>query len=389
MTFRVLLLNRIDPAGLAPFPSDRFEVGYDVLEPDAVLVRSANLHPFEFAESVKAVGRAGIGVDNIPVDVLSQRGIPVFNAPGANANAVKELVLAGMLLAARNIPAALHFVEHLEGDAVSIRQAVEAGKRQFAGFELPGRTLGVVGLGAIGVEVANAALALGMRVLGFDPAISVTRAWQLSSGVQQAGSLDALLIDSDMVTLHVPLTDDTRHMVDERRVGLMRNGAVLLNFAREHLVDTAAVAAALDGRIKAYVTDFPTAGLKGHPQVIALPHLGASTAEAEVNSAAMVAESVRMYLEEGTIRHSVNFPEVSLPAHRGDRLAIVNANVPGVVGAVSTTLASAGINIAELFNGSRGEHAYTLVDIDGHLPPEVLEAIHTLEGVRSARLVAG
>lgn len=388
MTYRVLLLNDISPAGLARFPADRYQVGREVDHPDAILVRSHDMHAMEVPRSVIAVARAGIGVDNIPVEDLSRRGIPVFNTPGANANAVKELVIAGLFLAARRIAPAWEFVRGLNGDAAAVAAAVEAAKKQFAGFELAGRTLGVVGLGAIGVEVANAAIALGMRVIGFDPAISVSRAWQLSSDVQQAGSLDTLFIDADLVTLHVPLTGDTRGMVDVRRLGLLREGGVLLNFARAQLVDDAALLEALDGgRLFAYVTDFPTPTVKDHPAVTALPHIGASTGEAEASSVSMAADRLRDFLEDGVIRHSVNFPEAVLPRGPGSRIAVANANVPGVVGHISTALAAAGLNISEMINGSRGEFAYTLVDIEGITPAEVFRSIAAIEGVLSARLL--
>jgi D-3-phosphoglycerate dehydrogenase / 2-oxoglutarate reductase len=388
MTFRIRTYNELAASGLARLPADLYEVGPDIEDPDAILVRSANLHDVAIPESVIAVGRAGIGVDAIPVDDLTARGIPVFNAPGANANAVKELVLAGMFLAARRITLAWDFVRGLDGDDVAIEAAVEAGKKRFVGFELPGRTLGVVGLGAVGVEVANAALSLGMRVLGFDPALSVARAWQLSSSVQQAASLDALFIDSDVISLHVPLTEETEGLVDGRRLSLTREGAVLLNFARGRLVDEEALIDALDsGRLLAYVTDFPTPRLIHHRAVTALPHLGASTTEAGANSVGMVADSLRRYLEEGVIRNSVNFADAVLERAAGDRLAIVNANVPGVVGRVSTALADAGLNILELVNSSRGDHAYTLIDVEGAIPPATFHLIAGTAGIVRARIL--
>ena len=388
MTYRVLLLNEISPAGLQRFPADRYQVGRDIADPDAILVRSHDMHAMTLPPSVLAVARAGIGVDNIPVDRLSLRGIPVFNTPGANANAVKELVIAGLFLAARRIAPAWQFVRDLQGDAATVADAVEAAKKQFAGFELAGRTLGVVGLGAVGTEVANAAIGLGMRVIGFDPAISVARAWQLSSDVQQAGSLDTLFIDSDVVTVHVPLTTDTRAMVDARRLGLLRDGGVLLNFARAQLVDDDALLAALDsGRLFAYVTDFPTPRVKDHPSVTALPHIGASTAEAEVSSVVLAVDRLRDFLEDGVIRHSVNLPDAVLPRAPGSRIAIANANVPGVVGGISTALAEAGLNITEMLNTSRGEVAYTLVDVEGDTPPEVFQRISEIDGVLTARLL--
>lgn len=387
--YRILTLNNLSARGLERLPRERFQVGPDVASPDAILVRSADMHALELPPSVLAVGRAGAGVNNIPVAALSKRGVPVFNAPGANANAVKELVLAGLLLAARNICPAWSFARGLTGDDEAIDEAVEQGKKKFVGFELPGRTLGVVGLGAIGVEVANSALALGMKVLGYDPQITVRRAWQLSSSVEQALSLDDLFGRSDVVSVHVPLNGETRGLVSEARLKLMRKGGVVLNFARAPIVDAGAVIAALDaGQLRAYVCDFPSNALKGHPQVVTLPHLGASTLEAEENCAIMVADTVRDYLENGNVRHSVNYPEAILPRVAGTtRLAIANSNVPNMVGQISTCLASAGLNIADLLNKSSGEYAYTLIDTDGAVGEELIARIRHIQGVLSARVV--
>jgi len=389
MTYRVLTLNYISPRGLARFPPERYQVGADVAEPDAILVRSADMHALTIGPSVCAVGRAGTGVNNIPVARFSERGIPVFNSPGANANAVKELVLAGLLLAARNIAPAWLFARGLGGDDAAIEAEVEDGKQRFVGFELPGRTLGVVGLGAIGVEVANSALALGMKVLGYDPQITVRRAWQLSASVEQAQSLEDLFARSDAVTVHVPLNAETRGLVNAPRLALMRAPATILNFARAAIVDAAAVVAALDaGRLHAYVCDFPRRALKEHPKVISLPHLGASTSEAEENCAVMVAEQLRDFLENGNIKNSVNYPEAVLPrVPNTTRLAIANSNVPNMVGQISTCLARCGINIADLLNKSRGEYAYTLIDVDSPISEELLQQIRAIEGVLSARIV--
>ncbi|MBV8495784.1 MAG: phosphoglycerate dehydrogenase [Gammaproteobacteria bacterium] len=389
MTFRILTLNRISPRGLARLPSERFQVGADVPAPDAILVRSADLNGATIAPSVLAIGRAGVGVNNIPVAELSRRGVAVFNAPGANANAVKELVLAGLLLAARNIGPAWLFARGLAGDDEAIESAVEQGKKSFVGFELPGRTLGVVGLGAVGVEVANSALALGMKVIGYDPQITVQRAWQLRSSVVQATSLEDLFKRADAVTVHVPLNDQTTKLVNAARLALMKKDGTILNFARAAIVDEQAVLQALDaGRLHAYVCDFPRLALKDHPGVMALPHLGASTGEAEDNSAVMVAEQVRDFLENGNIRNSVNYPEAVLPrVPNTTRLAIANANVPNMVGQISTCLAARGINIADLLNKSRGEYAYTLIDADGAVGADLLEAIRAITGVLSARIV--
>jgi len=389
MGFRILTLNNISAKGLERLPRERYEVASEIVNPDAILVRSADMHTMQIPQSVRAVGRAGAGINNIPVARLSQRGIPVFTAPGANANAVKELVLAGLLLAARHICESWQFVRGLSGDSEALEAAVEQGKKRFVGHELPGRTLGVVGLGAIGVEVANAAHLLGMHVLGYDPQITVQRAWQLSSGVEQALSLDDLFARSDVVTVHVPLTDTTRSLVNAQRIRLMRDGASLLNFARAAIVNEADVLAALDsGKLGAYVCDFPTPQCKDHVGVIALPHLGASTSEAEENSAMMVADTLRDYLEHGNIRHSVNFPEAALPRVPATaRIAIANSNVPNMVGQISTCLAEAGLNIADLLNKSKGEVAYTLIDIDGQVPAGLIERIGAIAGVLCARAV--
>ena len=389
MAFRILMLNSISKKGLERLPRDRYEVAADIAQPDAILVRSADMLSMQIPDSVRAVGRAGAGTNNVPVAGLSQRGIPVFTAPGANANAVKELVLAGLFLSARHICESWQFVRELRGDAAAIEVAVEKGKKRFVGHELPGRTLGVVGLGAIGVEVANAAHLLGMHVLGYDPQITVQRAWQLASGVEQALSLDDLFARSDVVTLHVPLADSTRSLVNAERIRLMRDGAILLNFARAAIVNEADVLAALDsGRLAAYVCDFPTPRSKDHSGVVALPHLGASTSEAEDNSAMMVADTLRDYLENGNIRHSVNFPEAALPRVPGTaRIAIANSNVPNMVGQISTCLAQAGLNIANLLNKSKGEVAYTLIDVDGKVPAGLIERIAAIQGVLCARAV--
>jgi D-3-phosphoglycerate dehydrogenase / 2-oxoglutarate reductase len=389
MRYRILTLNEISPKGLARLPPQRYEVGTAVANPDAILVRSAQVSAASVSAGVQAIGRAGAGTNNIAVAALSRRGIPVFNAPGANANAVKELVLAGLLLAARNIVPAWQFARALSGDDAAIDAAVEAGKKNFVGFELPGRTLGVVGLGAIGVEVANSALALGMQVLGYDPQITVQRAWQLSANVAQARSLEDLFARADAVSVHVPLTEATRQLVNSARLAQMRPDGTLLNFARAAIVDEGAVLAALEaGRLHAYVCDFPSVALKDHPKVVTLPHLGASTGEAEDNCAVMVAEQVRDFLENGNIRNSVNYPEAILPrVPNTTRLAIANSNVPNMVGQISTCLAAARLNIADLLNKSRGEYAYTLIDTDGAVADELLRRIRAIEGVLCARIV--
>jgi len=388
--FKIQTLNNISAVGLERLPRERYEVSSEVKTPDAILVRSADMHKLEIPVSVKAIGRAGAGVNNIPVPKMSQRGVPVFNAPGANANAVKELVLAGLLLAARNLVPAWSFGQSLAGDDATLHKLVEDGKKKFVGFELPGRTLGVIGLGAIGVKVANAALDLGMRVLGYDPSITVQNAWQLNASVQQALSVDDLISRSEAVTLHVPLVDATRHLINASRIKLMKKGTTLLNFSREGVVDEAAVKAGLDeGKLHAYVCDFPTNQLYKHPRVVALPHLGASTGEAEDNCAVMVAEQLREFLENGNIRNAVNFPEAVMPRVPGaTRLCIANANVPNMVGQITTALAKRNLNITDMLNKSRGDVAYTVVDVDGTAPADTLTEIAAIQGVLSTRVIA-
>jgi len=384
--YKIQTLNNISPEGLQRLPRDRYEVASEMGQPDAILVRSAKMHDMLLPDSVLAVARAGAGVNNVPVAALSKRGIPVFNAPGANANAVKELVVAGMLLGARNLCQAWEFVGQLKEEGAALDKAVEAGKKQFVGFELPGRTLGVIGLGAIGVQVANAALALGMRVVGFDPQLTVERAWQLSSAVEQARNLDELFSRADFVTVHVPLVDATRGLINDARIRLMPKKAIVLNFSRGEIVDEAAIIAALgDGRLTAYICDFPSRALIGNPRVVALPHLGASTHEAETNCAVMVVDNLRAYLEDGVIRHSVNFPEADVPRTGSHRVTIANANVPNMVGQISTCLGDAGLNIADLLNKSRGEIAYTIVDLDGKTTDSTLAQIRSIPGVLNVR----
>jgi len=384
--YKVLTLNNIAVEGLRRLPRERFEVASEIAHPDAIILRSYNMHDMEIPETVVAIGRAGAGTNNIPVDAMAARGVPVFNAPGANANAVKELALAGLLLAARNICDAREYVKGLKEKGDALNKAVEAGKKQFVGFELPGKTLGVIGLGAIGVQVANAALELGMKVVGFDPAITVRRAWQLSSGVEHAETLDQLFQHADAVTVHVPLMDATRNLVNKDRIALMNKGGTIINFARGGVVDNKAALAALDsGQLHAYVSDFPTPELIAHPKVVALPHLGASTAEAEENCAIMVAENVKDYLENGNIRFSVNFPECRLPRMDAYRVTVANANVPNMVGQISTCLGDAGLNIEDLLNKSIGNLAYTIVDVNEPVTDEIEAKLRSIQGVLTLR----
>lgn len=383
---KILTLNNIAVEGLRRFPRESYEIGSNAAEPDAIIVRSYDMLNMEIPKSVAAIGRAGAGVNNVPVEQMSKRGIPVFNAPGANANAVKELAIASMLMAARNVCDAREYVRSIDADGDELNSAVEAGKKKFVGFELPGRTLGVIGLGAIGVEVANVALALGMNVVGFDPMITVRRAWQLSSGVRQVETLDRLFKEADVVSVHVPLVDATKNIVNADRLSLMKKGSILINFARGGVVSSSAAIDALDKKIlHSYVCDFPTRDLIDHPGVIALPHLGASTHEAEQNCAIMVAENVRDYLENGNIKNSVNFPEAIMPRNDCYRITVANANVPNMVGQISTCIAGAGLNIEDLLNKSMGKLAYTVIDLSGPVPKETIDSIRKIDGVLMVR----
>lgn len=384
--YKVLTLNNIAVEGLRRLPRARYEIASEITHPDAIILRSFNMHDMDVPDTLVAIGRAGAGTNNIPVEAMAARGVPVFNAPGANANAVKELAIAGLLLAARNICDASEYVKGLSETGDALNKAVEAGKKQFVGFELPGKTLGVIGLGAIGVEVANAALELGMKVVGFDPAITVRRAWQLSSGVEHAETLDQLFQHADAISVHVPLIDATRNLVNRDRIALLNKGATIINFARSGVVDNEAALAALDnGQLHAYVSDFPTTELIAHPKVVALPHLGASTAEAEENCAIMVAENLKDYLENGNIRYSVNFPECRLPRMDAYRITIANANVPNMVGQISTCLGDAGLNIEDLLNKSIGHLAYTIVDVNEPVTDEIESRLRSIDGVLTLR----
>ncbi|MGE5526341.1 MAG: phosphoglycerate dehydrogenase [Rhodospirillaceae bacterium] len=384
--YRILTLNQISSVGLRRLPEERYEVGGKVEQPDAILVRSHDMHKMDIGPSVKAIGRAGAGTNNIPVEAMNKRGVPVFNAPGANANAVKELVVAAMLMAARNVAPALQFVAGLHGDDATLHKLVESGKKQFSGIELPGRTLGIIGLGKIGSLVADAAIKLGMDVLGYDPEITVEAAWSLPSQVKKAHSIEEVLRASDFVTLHVPLLPETRNMINESRLEIMRKHAILLNFARDGIVDDAAVCAALEAkRLRSYICDFPSQRLQGHPGVVALPHLGASTAEAEDNCAVMVADQVRDFLENGNIVNAVNFPNVVMSRESPFRVGIANANVPNMVGQISTAIAQAGLNIHNMLNKSKGEMAYTVVDVDSPANDALISRLAAIPGVLALR----
>lgn len=390
--YNILVLNQISPLGLGLFPKETYKVAKDLSAPDAILVRSHDMHSMTIPESVRAIGRAGAGTNNIPVPAMTQRGVPVFNAPGANANAVKELVLAGMLLAARNIVPALQFVAShaTQKDDKKLAKIMEEGKKDFAGIELPNHTLGIIGLGKIGSLVADTAIKLGMNVLGYDPEITVDAAWSLPAQVKKANSIAEVLRASHFITVHVPLVEATRNLVGEKNLELVQNGTVLLNFSREEIVDATAVAAALDsGKLQYYVTDFPAAALAANPKVIALPHLGASTGEAEDNSAVMVAQQVRDYLENGNVQNAVNFPNVVMSRESPYRIAIANANVPNMVGQISGALAAAKLNIHNMLNRSKGDLAYTLVDVDSPVSAALIGDLCKVPGVLAVRYLPG
>ncbi|MEY4730439.1 MAG: hypothetical protein RL020_1597 [Pseudomonadota bacterium] len=386
--YHILVLNQIASIGLDRLPVDHFDVAKSISHPDAILLRSYDMHAMDVPASVKVVGRAGAGTNNIPIDKMSARGVPVLNAPGANANAVKELVLAGLLLAARNLVPAIHYVDALDKAAPDLEAKVEEGKKQFAGSELPGKTLGIIGLGAIGSLVADTAIKLGMKVIGFDPHITVDAAWRLPASVKKADSVEDVLKQSDFVSLHIPLVDATRGLINVERLALLKPEAVLLNFSRDGIVNEDAVLAALtQKKLRYYICDFPAAKFIGHPGVVALPHLGASTAEAEDNCAIMVVDQVREFLEHGTIANAVNFPYVEMARESPYRVAIANANVPNMLGQISTAMANAKLNIHNMINKSRGDMAYTLVDVDSPASDEVVARIAAINGVLSVRAI--
>lgn len=385
--FEIQLLNNIAEIGLKEFNLKKYHLNHESENPDAILVRSQDMHEMHFPSSLKVVGRAGAGTNNIPIEKLTALGIPVLNTPGANANAVKELVITGMLLACRNICSAWDYSRQLQGDDEAIHQKVEHDKKQFAGFELPGKTLGVIGLGNIGVRVCNAARHLEMKVIGYDPAMTIKNAWDLRSSVKKAETIEETILNADFISLHIPLNEHTHHLIDAKRLKLMKRGAILLNFSRDGIVDNHALEAALaDGHIRTYVCDFPNALFLNNPNVISLPHLGASTQEAEENCAVMIAEQVQDFLENGHIHHSVNFPAVKMPrAENSYRIAIVNANVPNMVAQISTILSKKNINIINMINKSRGDVAYTLLDINNDISTDTLNQLKQIEGIICAR----
>jgi D-3-phosphoglycerate dehydrogenase len=386
--YSVLTLNPIAKIGLSRLPADRYRIAGDIADPDAILVRSADMHKRDIPASLKAVGRAGAGVNNIPIPKMTERGIPVFNAPGANANAVKELVIAGLLLACRHICEGWDFARQLNGTDEEISKAVEAGKKSFAGSEIAGKTLAVIGLGAIGRLVAHAGQALGMTVVGFDPALTVEGASQLSASVRRVNNINDALGVANFVTVHVPLIDATRHLINADRLHAMKKGVVVLNFAREGIVDEQAVASSMDaGHVAAYVSDFPTNLTRSRKGCVTLPHLGASTAEAEDNCAIMVADQIRDFLEHGDIKNAVNFPEVKVPRTSSHRLISAAVSAPDTMGQISSALGRAGLKVNEIVTMSRGELIYTVADLDAAAAPSALAQVASVKGIVMARMV--
>jgi D-3-phosphoglycerate dehydrogenase len=388
--YKIRTLNNISEKGLSRFPADHYELSDDESSPDAILVRSQQLTMDDAPPSLRAVGRAGAGVNNIPVADYTDRGIVVFNTPGANANAVKELVMVGLLLSCRGIIPGIEYVNGLAAhtDKSELNKLVEASKKQYKGRELKGKTLGVLGLGAIGSMVADMALLMDMKVVGYDPALSVEAAWRLSSRVEKMENMQSLFARSDIVTLHVPAIESTLGLINTETLAQFQDGAVLLNFSREEIVDKESISAALDeGKISQYISDFPTPGLIGKPGVVSTPHLGASTAEAEENCAMMVADQVRDFLENGNIRNSVNFPQLNLERTAGCyRIALANKNVPRILGSVLSILADRNINVVDMLNKSREDIAYNLIDIETEPSSELLQEIEALEGVVNVRV---
>jgi D-3-phosphoglycerate dehydrogenase len=385
---KIRVLNNISEKGLVKFSADQYALAEDMVNPEALLLRSHKMVAEDMAESLVAVGRAGAGVNNIPVADMTEKGVVVFNTPGANANAVKELVLAGLLLSRRGIIGGIEYVNSLSehGDKAELNKLVEASKKKYKGSELKGKTLGVLGLGAIGSMVAEMALQMDMTVLGYDPALSVEAAWRLSSQVKKMENMQSLFARSDVVTLHVPALESTRGLVNAEVLAGFKDGAVLLNFSREEIVNNEDVLAALEsGKLSQYISDFPTPGMIGKPGVVATPHLGGSTAEAEENCAVMVAEQIIDFLEHGNIRNSVNFPAVSLERTQGHRIAMVNKNVPRILGSVLSILADKNINVIDMLNKSRDDVAYNLIDVETRPSADLIDAIRAIEGVVNVR----
>ncbi len=387
--FKIQTLNKISSTGLDLLPHSKYEVASEFINPDAIILRSFKMHDMELPASLKAIARAGAGVNNIPIEKCSQKGIVVFNTPGANANAVKELVLAGMLISSRDIIGGVNWAQSIKDKGDEVPALIEKGKADFAGCELKGKKLGVVGLGAIGAMVANDALALGMEVIGYDPYLSVEAAWELSSSVQKASGLESLLKEVDYLTIHVPLLDSTKGMYNAEKFAMMKDGVKIMNFARGGLINNDDIKEALrSGKVGAYVTDFPDVDLLGVAGVIPIPHLGASTEESEENCAVMAAIQMKNFLEAGNIKNSVNFPNCELPKQSDKkRIIIANKNIPNMISKITTLLADNDTNIYDMLNKSKGEIAYNIIDTDGDIPQDIIEKIYQIDGILMAKII--
>jgi len=386
--FKLQTLNKISPVGLEVFDKTKYEISTELNDPDAIIVRSANMHDMEFSSNLKAIARAGAGVNNIPIEKCTEKGIVVFNTPGANANAVKELVIAGLLISSRKVINGIQWAQSLKGNGSEVEKMVEKGKSQFEGPEIKGKRLGVIGLGAIGVMVANDALALGMDVIGFDPYISISAAWELSSHVHRASSLEELISTSDYITIHVPFMESTKNMINKDMFSIMKKGVRLLNFARGGLVNNKDLLEAIDnGTIACYVTDFPSDELLGIENIIAIPHLGASTPESEENCALMTAMQLRDFLEKGHIKNSVNFPDSELARSGDTRVLVAHDNVPNMFGQITSLIASYKINIGDMLSRHKNKIGYTILDIEGSIPEEAVKGLKAINGVRMVRVI--
>jgi D-3-phosphoglycerate dehydrogenase len=386
--YKILKLNNIASEGLSVFENGDYHLGDEVTSPDAILLRSFNMHEMDIPESVQAIGRAGSGVNNIPIDKLSELAIPVFNAPGANANAVKELALAAILIAARNIHRAMDYIHNLKSSD-NLKSDIESAKKQYVGYELPNKTLGVIGLGSIGIKVANAGYDLGMKVLGFDPMITIDNAINLVPGVKKYNDLNEVLKNVDILTIHIPYKNETKDFISENEINLMKNSATIINLSREEIVNTDAVIKALENKkLNTYVTDFPNGSLIGNPDVLLLPHLGASTKEAETNCAVMVANSIKSYLESGDIINSVNFPDVSLVNDTKHRLTITNLNKPNIVGQFTSLLGKENININDLSHKNYKNIGYTILNLDKSISHKIIEQIEQIDGVIKTNIIS-
>ena len=388
--FKIQTLNKISPKGLDLFTHDSYEVASEIGTPDAIVLRSFKMHDMELPETLCAIARAGAGTNNIPIDRCSEKGIVVFNTPGANANAVKEIVLASLLLASRDIVDGIIWTQSIKDEGDNVPALVEKAKSQFGGQEIKGKKLGIVGLGAIGAMVANDALALGMEVVGYDPYLSVDAAWELSSDVKKATGLETLLSEVDYLSIHVPLLDSTKGMFNSEKFAMMKDGINILNFSRGGLIDNEDIKAALaSGKVSTYVTDFPSADLLGVKGVIPIPHLGASTEESEDNCAIMASQQVKDYLETGNIRNSVNFPNCEMPLKAGiKRLTIANRNIPNMISEITTLLADNSINIIDMLNKSKGDIAYNIIDVDGEVSQDVLDKLQAVDGIIFAKMTS-